>query len=142
ADEDTKPPEKPFEDGEFVQTVARNGMLEVELGKVAAKSAKRAEVKQFAETMVTDHAKVKEQLKKAAEAAGLPVPEVMGEERQKTLDRFAKYAGKDFDRDYATEMVAQHEKDAALFTAATKAAKHPAVKDFAKKALPTVQGHL
>jgi putative membrane protein len=142
ADEDKKPPEKPFEDGEFVKTVARSGLLEVELGKVAAKAAKRAEVKAFAEMMVTDHAKVKEELKKAAESAGLPVPEMMGDERQKTLDRFAKYTGKDFDRDYATEMIAQHEKDVALFTTATKAAKHPAVKDFAKKTLPTIQAHL
>jgi len=142
ADEDKKPPEMPFEDGAFVKTAARSGMLETGLSKVAAKAAQRAEVKAFAETVVADHAKMKEELKKAAAAAGIVLPEMMGEENQKTLDRFAKYTGKDFDRDFATEMIARHEKDVALFTEATKAAKHPAVKDFATKALPTVRAHL
>ena len=142
SDEDQKPGEKPFDDAEFVQKAASGGMHEVALGKIAAAKATSEPVKKFAEQMVTDHGKLNEQLKKAAGAAGLAVPEVMNEQHQKEVDRFQNYKGRDFDRDYVTHMIADHEKDLAAFTRATKEAKQPAIKEFATKALPVVQEHL
>jgi putative membrane protein len=142
AGEDRVLAQKPFDDAEFVAKAASGGMFEVELGKVADTRAKSDSVKKFGERMVADHGKASEALKKAAKAAGLTVPEKMNDENQKEFDRFKDYKGENFDRDYITTMVADHEADLADFTRASKEAKNPAIKDFATKALPVVKAHL
>jgi len=45
---------------------ASGGMTEVELGKIASSKAQNAEVKKFAEMMVTDHTKAGDDLKALA----------------------------------------------------------------------------
>jgi len=142
AGQDRKPDEKPFNDAEFVKMAASGGMHEVELGKLASTQAKDAEVKKFAEMMVTDHGKANEELKKAAKEAGLEVPDKMNEEHQKEFDKFKDYKGTNFDQDYMKHMLSDHEKDVAEFKRASKEAKNPQIKDFAAKTLPVVQAHL
>ena len=142
ADEDKKPGEQPFDDAEFVKKAANGGMHEVAIGKIAASRVKSDAVKAFAERMVTDHTKINAELKKAAAAAGLAVPEVMDEKYQKEVDRFKNYTGSDFQGDYVKHMLVDHEADVSLFTRASKEAKNPAIKEFATKTLPTLQDHL
>src|SRR5688572_20555565 len=48
-------------DAEFVAMTASGGMLEVELGKIAAQKASNAEVKKFGQHMVTDHSKANDE---------------------------------------------------------------------------------
>ena len=142
AAEDTKPGEKPFDDNEFVKKAASGGMHEVALGKIAQTKAKSEFVKSFAERMVTDHTKANENLKKAASAAGIALPEMMSEKDQKHVEHFQNYKGTNFDADYMKHMVSDHEADVALFTKASQEAKNPAIKEFAKTTLPTIQEHL
>jgi putative membrane protein len=140
--EDRKPQEKPFDDAEFVKMAASSGIAEVELGKLAMTQAKNDAVKKLAETLVTDHTKANEALKKAATDAGLTVPDKPNEEHQKHLDMFKNYKGENFDRDYVTHMIAGHEKGSDLYKRASKEAKNAQIKDFAAKTLPVVLAHL
>jgi predicted outer membrane protein len=39
-------------------------------------------------------------------------------------------------------MIADHEKDEALFTRASKEEKNPAIREFARNTLPIIQDHL
>jgi putative membrane protein len=142
AGEDRKPMARSFDDAEFVLKAASGGMLEVELGKVAMIRCKNDNIKAFGERMVKDHGKIGDELKKAANAAGLLVPEKMNDEHQKEFDRFKEYKGENFDHDYIDYMVNCHEADLAEFTRASKEAQNPAVKDFAAKTLAVVQSHL
>jgi putative membrane protein len=77
---------KPFTDAGFVMDAGSGGMLEVELGEVAAAKAKNADVKAFAERMVKDHTAANEKLK--ATAAGHAVPTKLNDKHQKALDKF------------------------------------------------------
>jgi len=131
-----------FDDQQFVTAAASGGMHEVELGRLASAKAKNEAVKQFGKQMVDDHSKANEELKKAAKSAGLNVPTRMDDKHQKEFDRFKNYTGQNFDRDYVNHMVEDHQHDVAEFTRASKEAKNPAIKDFATKTLPTLQGHL
>jgi len=133
---------KPFSDAEFVKEAGSGGMLEVELGKVAAMKAKNADVKAFAERMVKDHTAANAKLKTAAKTAGFSVPEKLMDEHQKSLDKFKNYKGTDFDKDYVDAMVKDHEEDVQAFTRASKEAKDARVKAFAADTLPVVQQHL
>jgi putative membrane protein len=142
SDDEKKTGDKAFDDGEFVKKAASSGMHEVELGKIAEEKAMTSLVKAFAERMVTDHSKAIEDLRLAARAAGLTVPDKMNEQHQKEVERFKNYKGNEFDREYLKHMLSDHEKDVELFTQASKEAKSSAIKDFAAKTLPTVEDHL
>lgn len=91
----------------------------VELGKIGAERAKSAEVKKFAEMMVKDHGKANEELKAAAKAANITVPEQIDEKHQKHIDTFKNYKGDNFDGDYMKHMVSDHTEAVALFTRAS-----------------------
>jgi putative membrane protein len=134
--------DKPFDDASFVAMVSSDNIHEVELGKLAQAQAKNADVKKFAETMVHDHTKANEELKKVAKEAGLAFPDKMNADHQKEFDRFKDYKGNNFDQDYIKHMVTDHEKGVELFKRASKEAKNQQVKDFATKQLPVIQAHL
>jgi putative membrane protein len=131
-----------FDDNTFVKMAASSGMHEVELGKIAAAQAKKDEVKKFAEMLVKDHTKANEDLKAAAKAANIAVPEQMEEKHKKHVETFKNYKGSDFDADFIKHEVADHTEGVALFTRASKEAKNKEIKDFATKTLPALQKHL
>lgn len=132
---------KPLTDADFVAKAASGGMHEVELGKIASMNAADPEVKKFGERMVADHSKANQELMDAAKRANIPVPTVLPTDKQKELDRFRNLKGADFDRQYMSHMVKDHDEDVALFSQATKDLKDPGLKAFATKALPTLQEH-
>ena len=121
-------------DKDFIQTAAKDGMMEVEMGKMGQKQAKNAEVKKFATRMVTDHSKANTQLKALAKKKGV------------TLDTAAHKMDKmddaTFDKDYMDQMVKDHEKDVKEFEEIAKDGSDADVKAWANKTLPTLKKHL
>jgi putative membrane protein len=142
ADDKRSSDTKAFNEAEFVKKAASGGMHEVELSKLAAKQGKSAAVKKYGQMLVDDHTKANAELKKAATAAGMTVPDKMTDEDQKELDKFKSLSGEEFDRAFAKHAVEDHEKDIKEFTRASQEAKTVQVKDFAAKTLPTLQSHL
>lgn len=72
-------------DADFVAMVASGGMLEVELGKVAAEKATHADVKKFGKQMSTDHSKANTELKDLAAKKGWVRPASMLPDHQKNV---------------------------------------------------------
>jgi putative membrane protein len=129
-------------DRKFVMEVARGGMAEVELGKLAAEKGSSDAVKQFGKRMADDHGKASAELKKFADKKGLTLPTDLDPKHKQLRDRLAKLNGADFDKAYANEMVKDHKKDVADFKREAKAAKDPDLKSWAGKTLPTLEDHL
>jgi putative membrane protein len=129
-------------DAEFVAMAASGGMMEVELGKVAAQKASNAEVKKYGQQMVTDHGKANDELKSLASKKNWVRPANMLPDHQATFDRISKLSGKDFDRDYMAQMVLDHETDVAMFEQATQKATDTDLKAWTSKTLPTLRSHL
>jgi putative membrane protein len=121
-------------DKDFIQTAAKGGMMEVEMGKMGQKQAKSADVKKFATLMVTDHTKANNELKTLAKKKGV------------TLDAAAAKMDKmddaTFDKTYMADMVKDHEKDVAEFEKQAKDGSDADVKAWANKTLPTLKKHL
>lgn len=121
-------------DKDFIKAAAKGGMMEVEMGKMAQKQSKNADVKKFGTLMVTDHTKANNQLKALAKKKGV------------TLDAEAPKMDKmddaTFDKDYMASMVKDHEKDVAEFEAEAKDGSDADVKAWATKTLPTLKKHL
>ena len=128
-------------DKAFVMEAAGGGMAEVELGRLATEKASDADVKQFGQRMVDDHGKGNDELKGLASQKGVTLPADLDAKHKATRDRLSKLSGRAFDKAYMAEMVADHNKDVAAFTRASKTAKDADVKAWAAKILPTLQEH-
>jgi putative membrane protein len=97
-------------DRDFVNDVAIANMAEIELGKMAAEKGMNAEVKKFGQMMVDDHSKAGDSLKTVATRHNSPMPTALDDEHRDLRDRLSKLQGADFDREYARQMVQDHQK--------------------------------
>jgi len=126
----------------FVREAAIGGMAEVELGQLASGKASNAEVKQFAQRMVTDHGKANTELKSLAEKKGFAVPTEIDAKHKQTMDKLAKLSGPAFDRAYMEEMRKDHKKDVNEFKQQSMKGSDPDLKAWAATTLPTLQEHM
>ncbi|MGV3502332.1 MAG: DUF4142 domain-containing protein [Adhaeribacter sp.] len=131
------------EGSEFAVEAASGGMMEVELGRLAATNASDAEVKAFGQRMVDDHGKANEELKTLATAKNITLPSAPGEDHQKHITDLTALKGAEFDKKYIDMMVKDHEEDVKHFEDAAQDAELDAdLKAFAQKTLPTLKSHL
>jgi putative membrane protein len=129
-------------DRHFVEETASGGMLEVDLGKMAAEKSQSADVKAFAHHMVADHSKANEKLKTLAASKGIAIPKELQAEHKAKHDQLSKLSGEDFDRRYMNEMVKAHEATVTKFEHETRTGSDDDIKQFAKDTLPTLREHL
>lgn len=129
---------------DFVTKAGEGGAAEVEMGKLGAAKATDAEVKAYAQKMVTDHTKANKELMAAAKAKGLEVPTEPGLMHKGVKEKFElQSADGDFNEDFMEQMVKDHEKTVKLFqTAANDTTLDPELRALAKKTLPTLEEHL
>jgi len=122
--------------------IAKGGMAEVELGKLAQQRAASEQVKQFGSRMVEDHGKANDQLKRLAEAKGVTLPTGLDASETRLMHRLQNLSGAEFDRVYMKEMLSDHKKDVSEFKSKANGARDADVKSFAETTLPTLQQHL
>jgi putative membrane protein len=126
---------------EFVAHAARDGIAEVELGKLASARAASEDVKQFARRMVDDHSKANDELKSLASSKNIPVPTDTDAEHKMLMDKLGKVSGAEFDRAFMDAMVTDHDHAVAKFRAFSERGDDPELKKWAEKTLPTLQAH-
>jgi putative membrane protein len=139
--DDKKADVKPITDAEFVIKAASGGVFEVESSKIAKTSASSADVKKFAERMITDHEKANKELMEVAKKADLGIPVNILDTHQQLLDKVKGAKGADFDQVYMDAQVTAHKEAVGVFSSAAKNAKDTGVKAFAEKTLPTIKEH-
>ena len=129
-------------DHEFVMEAAMGGMMEVELGRIAAQKGMSESVKQFGQRMVDDHSKANEELMSLATSKGMTLPTALDEKHKKDVTKLSAMSGADFDRAYSRMMLSDHNKDVKEFEKQSTKGADPDIKAFAGKTLPTLQEHL
>lgn len=135
-------------DPEIAAVVIAANDVDIEAGKLARDKASSPEVRQFAETMVTDHEALNEQTKQLAkklkvEAKENPTSKKLKEDGKATRDRLSRLEGEQFDRAYIDHEVTYH--TAVIDTVKTQLlpnAKNPELKALLQKAAPVLQEHL
>jgi putative membrane protein len=130
------------DDKDFMMKAAIGGLAEVNMGQLAATKGTDPAVKAFGNRMVTDHSKANDELKALATQKGMALPSDVDAEHKEKADKLSKKNGKDFDKAYMDDMVADHEKDVKEFEKASQSAADPDLKAWAGKTLPTLQDHL
>jgi putative membrane protein len=126
----------------FMKEAASGGLMEVELGKIAAEKGTHQRVKEFGKRMQADHSKANAQLKKIASSKGVELPTEPSGEHKSTMDKLTKLSGAEFDREYMEAMVDDHKEDIEKFQTQADKGKDPDLQKFASENLPILKKHL
>ena len=127
---------------EFAANATIGGMTEVEMGKLAQTNGGSADVKDYGKMLETDHSAANTELASIAAAENITLPTAMDDEHSMHVKDMASKNGADFDKAFIPMMIEDHEKDIAEFKKAADSNPNQKIKDFASKALPTLQKHL
>ncbi len=125
----------------FVARAAQVGMAEVMLGQEATERGEDAEVRTFAQEMVTDHSQANEELKRLAATKGWKVPLNTDASHRAMAQGLSKLSGNAFDRAYVKGMVADHNVAVAMFQRYARNGGDEDLKAWVTKLLPTLEDH-
>jgi len=129
-------------DSKFIKDAAAGGLMEVQLGKLAAEKAASPQVKEFGKKMEQDHSKANKELQQLASTKNVQIADKLEGKHKSTYDRLAKLSGERFDREYMKAMIDDHKDDVDNFKKQADKADDADVKKFAAKTLPTLEQHL
>ena len=130
------------QDRDFIMEAAMGGMMEVELGRLAAQQGMSEAVKQFGQRMVDDHSKANTELMSIASTKGITLPTALDDKHREHVTKLSAMSGAEFDRAYMKMMVNDHNKDVKAFERQSTRGADADLKAFAGKTLPTLQEHL
>src|SRR5256885_3678676 len=126
----------------FSSAAAQGGLTEVELGRLAVQRGSNPAVKSFGQSMIADHSRANDELKSIATKKGIALPSDMNSDQKAMMDKLSKLSGAEFDKEYMSDMVKDHEADAKEFENQANKGTDADIKAFAAKTLPIIQRHL
>jgi len=126
---------------DFITDVIKGSNSEIALGNLAKQMGSSKAVRQFGQTLVTDHSKAKKSAMALAPKVKVVPTDDMKPEAQAEMEKLKTLSGPAFDQEFASYMVNDHQKDIAEFKQEAAMTSSP-VAAFAKKTLPTLQKHL
>ncbi len=113
-------------------------MTQVELGKLAQKNAESSGVNALGVRLEHDHARIGKMLETIARDRQVAVPTSPDGSHRAVIESLAAKNGAEFDAAYTRQMVSDHEKAIALFTAAAQSGDAD-LQELAKRALPALR---
>ena len=124
----------------FIDEAAKGGMKEVHMGHMGLQKGMSEGVKGFSQRLVNDHTKANKELAALAMKKGTSLPADIADAASSMP--ISKKSGADFDREFAKEMVTDHEKAIALFEKQASSGTDAELKKWAADTLPTLRAHL
>jgi putative membrane protein len=129
-------------DKQFMITAARTDMIEAHEGQMAESQAKRADVKDFAKTLVQDHTESYEQLTALAVKTGVSIPKGINAAKDPAIESLTRLNGERFDQVFDRDEVAAHRRVLASFKREAASGHDPDVKAWAAQRIPVLEKHL
>jgi putative membrane protein len=129
-----------WSDRHFVSKVLDSGQDQLQLAQLAAERASNSDVRAFAQRIVDDHAKENSDLTSLANAKNVKVDN--DADKTRAYRRLSKATAGEFDREFLSHIIDEHEKAVKNLEKASTNAKDTAVRDFASKHLTEERDHL
>lgn len=130
-------------DKDFVHDGLKANHMEIQMGQLAQQRGQSDQVKQYAQRLIQDHQKARQQLQQIAQSRGVEIKLEDPQERAKEVsEKLADASGAEFDKKFMEDQVKHHEKDIKKFEEFAREAKDPQLKQFATQALPILRQHL
>ncbi|MBC3419856.1 DUF4142 domain-containing protein [Pseudomonas wayambapalatensis] len=126
---------------DFVDAATEAGIAEVVTGNLALEKSKDAEIKTFAQQMVTGHTQANQKLGDIARKLDISVPDEAAL-TDKVKKMILEWRDESFDKSYVNNQVDAHEKAVELFKKEAASSDKPELKAFASETLPTLEKHL
>ncbi|HEK1689256.1 membrane protein [Pseudomonas putida] len=126
---------------DFVDAATEAGIAEVVTGNLALEKTQNADIKAFAQHVVTDHTKANQQLGDIARKLDISVPDEAAL-TDKVKKMILEWREESFDKSYVNNQVDAHEKTVELFKKEAASSDKPELKAFASETLPTLEKHL
>jgi putative membrane protein len=139
----TAPTGQDYAERAFVSKALEGGETEVQLGQLAQQKSQSNDVKQFAQKMVNDHGQMADKwFKPIAQQLGVSGPKGPSKKDKKEIAKLQGLSGADFDREYITMMVKDHQQDLKDFKDEAQVAQNPNVKQIAEQGSAIISQHL
>ena len=129
-------------DKSFMKDTAQSNLGELKYAPIVEKIAQRPQSRQFAQKMVQDHSRAQRELEALAARTGYQLPRSTDKEEMEILRRLSRESKANFDAAYKHEMIRDHTGDIAKTRREISLGRDKAVKAYAAKMLPVLEGHL
>lgn len=130
------------QDQQALSRLAQGDRAEIAAGRLALKKGDSAEVKQYAQHMVTEHTRMLQQGSQLAKSKGAKAPAGPGAKHQAALKKLEKMSGAAFDRAYVAQMVQDHQEALGLAQKTAAGAKDAELKAHASQGVTHIKQHL
>ena len=120
----------------FLKAAIEGNFAEVEMGQLAKKQASSDGVRSFGDMLEKDHSAANQKATAAATSLGMTPPTSPNKKQKADYDKMSKLSGAQFDKMFATHMIADHRKDIKDYEKAAK--KKDAAGSYATETLPTL----
>jgi putative membrane protein len=140
--ERTTPDKEPTTDQEFIAKAININTAEVKMAERALKESENKDVRTFAQKMIDDHTKMRDDLMKLAKAKKVAVVSGLSKETREKMTSLGKLRGGAFDREYMNDMVNGHEKVTKLFKTWSTKAEDSELRNIASKGATKAAEHL
>ena len=124
----------------FLKKAIVGNYAEVQMGQLAQQKSQNDDVKKFGKMLADDHSAANQKAQDAAKSLGVTPPDGPNAKQKADYEKMSKQSGAQFDRDFATHMVADHQKDLAEYKKEAK--QTDAAGEYAKGELDVLQKHL
>ena len=129
---------------DIAMKIEQSHLGEVDLARLAKERTANKDVKDYAETLIKDHNKalndISNMLKEQKATPSAAVPKPTGTQDQ--MSKLQKMSGAEFDREFMSMMVQNHQKTLSDLNQSLTAVQNNDLKDYIKDLIPTVQKHL
>lgn len=129
-------------DRNFVVNAAQSNLSEIDMGNLALQKATNADVKAFAQNMVTMHTNAQNQLKTLGTTKNITIPDQLDEEHKAIRDRLNGLSGVEFDKAYINTQITGHQKTSAMMQTEIDNGQDNELKSYATVSKPVVDQHL
>ena len=128
----------------FVTNAVIANRYELEAASIALERAAPGPVREIAQRMTEDHARLGEQMRRTVEAADQSeaLPDKLDERRQGMIDNLRTAPAEEFDRRYLQQQTVARQEAIALFEGYGENGDVPQLKRLAQEAVPTLKAHL
>lgn len=129
---------------DYATMAAASDLFEIESSRLAQTKGQNAELKSFAQMLITDHEKSTADLKTAAQAAqpAITVTPALNPEQQANIQALQAASGAEFDRLYIQQQIPAHEKALAMVQGYAQSGDVPGFKQHAQTVSGPVGRHL
>lgn len=127
-------------DEQFMKMAAVDNMTEAHIGQMAQAQASAPGVKDFGQTLSTDHTTAYQKLTELASKTGVEIPKGIG--REHSISSLEHLKGASFDHAFLQNEIQAHKTAIAAFKREAEHGEDADVKAYAQATIPTLESHL